>query len=180
MKPLALLLAALPTIAMAQTPLKPRATPIPAAVRAWVAELAGICTSSGGRPGRSPALIKYADLTGDGLQDFIVDAGSFNCEGAASAMSNGQSGADLSIFAAGPGNTATKAFSGSVYSNEIDTKGKVPRLYIEVSGVACGQRNAARLPFSQVTSCMRPLNWVAARRVFVLAPMAEKRGVSGG
>ncbi len=175
MRQLIVLILALPAVALGQRPLAPRAVPVPAAVRASVAELAQICTSSGGRLARSPNLVQYVDLNGDGLTDYVVDAGSFNCDGAAGAMTNGQSGANLTVFVGAAANTATKAYSGSVYANEIDKKAAPPRLYVGVSGPDCGQRNAAKLPFSQLAFCLRPLNWNAARKMFVLAPISEKR-----
>lgn len=167
MKYLALMIAVLPGMAAAQ-PLPSRSAPVPAAVRAWVTELAGMCRDSGGRPGRSPQLTKFADLTGDGVTDYVVDTGAFNCEGAASALVNGQQGADLKVFVGGAGNTATQAWQGSVYSNTIETKAGRPRLWVGLSGLSCGQRNAARLTFAEQAACERALDWDPRRRGFVL------------
>lgn len=175
MKPFVILVALLPAIAAAPAPVTPRATPLPAAVREYVIELGRMCTDVGGTTGKSPDIIKSVDLTGDGLVDYVVDAAAFNCEGAASALSNGQSGSDVSVFVAGPANSAAKAYSGSVYATRIDESGPRARLYVGVSGQLCGQRNAAGRPFAEQTFCLRPLNWLAARHAFVLAPIAEKR-----
>jgi len=150
---------------------------LPASVRQKIAELNAICRDSTGTPGRSPGLVKVVDLNGDGLSDYVIDAGSFNCGGAASAMVNGQSGADLSIYVGGANNTATKAWSASVYGNRIDQTGSRPRLYVDVAAQFCGQRNAANLPFAAWQFCSRPLNWVAAKRIFEFAPLAEKRPI---
>jgi hypothetical protein len=119
MRHLFVLMLALPAVALGQRPLAPRAVPVPAAVRASVGELAQICTSSGEKLARSPNLIQYVDPTGDDLTDYDVDAGSLNCDGAAGAMTSGQSGANLTVFVGGAANTAAKGYSGSVYANEI-------------------------------------------------------------
>jgi hypothetical protein len=167
--------ALIPAVTCAQVPTGRAATPLPSAVRQWVIDLGKICTDASGRPGKSPDIIKYADLTGDGIMDYIVEEGAFNCEGAATAMENGQSGSDVSVFVGGAGNTATRVYSGSVYATRIDKSGPRPRLYVGVSGQLCGQRNAANLSFAQQDFCLRPLNWVPARHTLVLAPVSEKR-----
>lgn len=115
------------------------------------------------------------DLNGDNFPEYIVDAGTFNCEGAASVMSNGQAGASLTIFAGGPNNTAVRAYSDSVYGNRIDRTGGRVRLFVDVAAQRCGQRNAANLPFSRWEFCSMPLNWDPAKRIFVLGSLAEKR-----
>lgn len=177
MKSFALLLAALiPAAATAQAPVRPATAPMPAAVRAKIVEMGKICRDVGGRPGKSPDLVKTADLTGDGIADHVLQQGAFNCEGAASAMENGQSGSDVFVFASGPGNMATLAYSASVYSSEIQGQGARARLYLGVSGQLCGQRVAKS--FADQDFCLRPLNWVPARRMFVMAPMSEKRSLS--
>jgi hypothetical protein len=152
-----------------------RTAALPTAVRQSIAEMNAICRDASGTPGRSPELIKIADLNGDGMNDYVVDMGSFNCEGAASVMVNGQSGANVTVFVGGPNNTAAKAWTDSVYGNRIDRTGARPRLYVDVAAISCGQRNAANLAFAAWQFCSRPLNWNATKKAFEFAPMAEKR-----
>lgn len=161
--------------ALAQSSARPAAGPVPAAVRMQIAEMGKICREAGGRPAKSPDIMKTADLTGDGIVDYVLQQGSFNCEGAASVMENGQSGSDVYIFVGGPGNVAAKAYLASVYSSEIQGQGPRARLYVGVSGVQCGHRAAKS--FAEQDFCLRPLNWVPARRMFVLAPISEKRPI---
>jgi hypothetical protein len=51
------------------------------------------------------------------------------------------------------------------------------RLWLDVGGLSCGQRNAANIPFSNWKFCSRPLNWNAAAGTFVYAPLAQAKMV---
>ena len=148
---------------------------LPMEIRRAVNEVNALCKDSGGRPGRSSKLIKFVDLTGDGVTDYVMDLGYYDCQDAASAVSAGQSGNAVTIFVGGPNNTARKAFNAVSQGVEIETKGGAPRMLIAVMGPDCGQRNAASLPMSQVAVCMRPLRYDPVRQVFVLGPLSEKR-----
>jgi hypothetical protein len=57
------------------------------------------------------------------------------------------------------------------------SRGPKPRLWIDVAAQQCGQRNAAKLPFSDWQFCSRPLDWDPAKRTLVLASISEKRAV---
>ena len=59
------------------------ATKLPAAVAADLKAIADQCTEVGGTP-RTGDAVKRADLNGDGREDFVLDTGSVNCDGAAS------------------------------------------------------------------------------------------------
>lgn len=150
---------------------------LPAAVQAHVAGLHKECREYGGSPGPAPDLVKSADLNGDGLADYVVNIGAYVCEGAASALAAGQSGAGVTVFAGGPGGTATQAFSDTVYAANIETKAGKAQVFMEVGGAACGQRNAANVPFSNWTFCARPLVWNPAKRVFDYAPLSQARPI---
>ncbi|WP_374571628.1 hypothetical protein [Phenylobacterium sp.] len=150
---------------------------LPAAVQAYVAELNKSCREYGGAPTAAPNLVKVADLNGDGLPDYLVNVGAYSCEGAASAMGAGQFGADVEIFAGGPGGTAAKAYENAVYDAEIVTKAGKTEVWLMVSGEACGQKNAINLPFSDWKACKRSLVWNAAKRQFVFAPLSMARPV---
>lgn len=78
-----LLLAAASAGALAQAPQKK----LPAVVQQDLLEMTRMCRDAGGKPAKSPGLLQIADLTGDGLPDYVVDQGVFNCEGAASLFS---------------------------------------------------------------------------------------------
>ncbi|WP_309644721.1 hypothetical protein [Phenylobacterium sp.] len=171
----AILASALVLACAAQAQAQPARPRLPAAVNAYVAELNKECRSYGGSPGSSPDLVKSADLTGDGLPDHVVSHDAYRCDGAASAMGAGQSGAYVAIFASGPGGLATKAFGDTVYGATIETKAGRSVVLMSVAGLACGQRNAASVPFSQIKSCDRPLAWIPAKRIFDYTPMSQMR-----
>ncbi|ACK49218.1 hypothetical protein Msil_0238 [Methylocella silvestris BL2] len=150
---------------------------LPLELRRYIVELNNSCKEAGGAPGKSSNLVKFADLTGDAVVDYVVDVSAYECGGAASALSAGQSGAAVAVFVGGPNNTAVKAYDNTVYGVNIDESGPKPRLYIDVAALDCGQKNAAKLPFSSWKFCSRPLDWNAAKNTFVFAPLAEARPV---
>lgn len=171
MRPLVLLLLA-PLLMGATAPTFP-----PLAVRQHLAGLHAECRSYGGTPGKMSDLMKSADLTGDGLTDYVIDLNGYRCDGAASAMGAGQSGAAMAIFVSGPGNTAAKVYENTVYGVVLEKTGPKPRLYLDIAGLDCGQKNAARVAFSDIKSCSRPVDWNPAKRTFVYAPLAQARPV---
>lgn len=147
---------------------------MPIAVQRYIAGLADECKGYGGKPGKSPALIDLADLNGDGMLDYIIDKGAFNCDGAgASAMSNGQSGSDLTVFVGTADGNATQAYTASVYGAELDKTTHPPTLWVAVSGKLCGQKNADKLPVASLKGCKRPLAWNAAQRRFDYGPPSQ-------
>lgn len=156
--------------AAAQRPMR-----LPAAVQTYVAALDKDCRGYGGRPVPSPELVRSADLTGDGVADYLVDVGAYTCEGAVSAMGAGQSGADIAIFTGGPGGAASLAYEDTVYGAEIESKAGKNQLIMSVAGLRCGQKNAADVPFSDWTFCKRPLDWNASTRKFQYAPLSQAR-----
>jgi len=144
---------------------------MPYEVQQHIAGLAKTCVDLGGKPNKSPGLLSLVDLNGDGIADYVIDVTQFNCEGAgASAFTNGRSGSDLSVYAGTPDGHARKAFAGSVYSVQLDKVAQPPKLVVGVAGLACGQKNAASLPFSAVKSCERALVWDGMKKVLVLGP----------
>lgn len=155
---------------------EPKPTVLPSEIRKAIDAFDAACRESGGKPGPSPKLIRSTDLTGDGMADYIVDLGYYNCEGAASALGAGQSGNGLTIYVGGPNDTARDAYHVVTQGIELDTADGRPRLWVAVMGGECGQQNAAALPMSEVDVCLRPLHWNAADQSFVLGPLGEKRG----
>lgn len=148
---------------------------LPMEIRRAVNEANTLCKESGGKPGQSSKLIKFVDLTGDGVIDYVMDLAFYDCEGAASAMSAGQSGNAITVFVGGPNNSATRAYQGVSQGTEIVTVAGKPRLHLVVMGADCGQKHSAKRAFSDVAVCTRPLNWDGAKRQFVLAPLREVR-----
>ena len=150
--------------------------PLPATVRNDLAALHAECRGYGGRPGAARDLVKTADLNGDGLADHVVDLNAYNCEGAASAMGAGQSGAAIKVYAGLLGGGAKLAFQTTAYGAKISPVGGRSRLWIETTGIDCGQRSQG-VPFSDQTFCSRPLAWNPNRAVFVFAPLSEAKPI---
>jgi hypothetical protein len=148
------------------------APPLPAPVRADLARLGEDCRGYGGRPGPAPELVRSADLTGDGIADHVIDQNAYNCDGAASAMGSGQSGAAIRVYAGLPGGGAKLAYENTAYGTRIVGA----RLWIETAALECGQR-AAGVPFSDWKFCSRPLNWNPAKGVFAYAPLSEAKPI---
>lgn len=151
---------------------------LPLDIRKAINEAHNMCKDAGGKPGKSSKLITFVDLTGDGVMDFVMDLNNYQCEGAASALTAGQSGSALTIFVGGPGNTAKEAYHALVQAPEVITVGSAKRLYVGVMGLDCGQKNASKKAMVDVEVCLRPLNWKADKQIFVLAPLSEKRAFS--
>ena len=157
----------------------PAEPPMPAATIAYAAELAKSCVDFGGKPAKSPGFVRKADLTGDGKIDYLFDVAQFNCEGAASALANGQMGAQLVIYVTGANNTATEAFNDIAYGAVIESVQGKPVVYMQVAGVACGQKVGPNTAFADIQGCERPLLWKAATKKFAFAPLSMKRKLSG-
>jgi hypothetical protein len=147
----------------------------PASLTKDVLELHAQCRDAGGTPGKSPGLVQVADLNGDGLTDYLLDINRYNCEGAASAMGAGQSGAAVAIYVGGPGNTAQKVFSGLAFEAKVEGAAPKARVWLTIQGLDCGQRNAASVSMANQVGCTRPLNWNSAGHTFRYAPLAEAR-----
>lgn len=163
---------ALPVAALAQIPQN-----LPLTVRKAITALDSDCRGYGGKPGRSPDLLKIADLNADGIRDYVTDLNNYNCDGAASAMGSGQSGAALTVYVGGPANSAIQVYQATVQASRIETAGGKGRLFVDVGGADCGQANAARIPFARWEFCSRELVWNPARQSFGFAPLSQKRRI---
>jgi len=161
-------------LAAAAAPAAAAPPALPGPVRAHLASLDSDCRSYGGRPGPMPKLVQSADLTGDGLADYVIDLNVYNCDGAASAMGAGQSGATMAVFVGAAGGQARKAYENTTYGANVVTTGGKARLWLDTAGAECGQRGA-NIPFSNWKFCSRALNWVPAKATFAYAPLAEAK-----
>lgn len=151
---------------------------LPLEIRRAVNEVNQLCKESGGTPGKSSKLIKFVDLTGDGVVDYVMDLAFYDCQGAASAVSAGQSGNAVTIFVGGPNNTARDAYHAVTQGAELVTEAGRPRLHVAVMGPDCGQKPSSKRAMVDVAVCWRPLNWDAGKQAFVLSPLREKRSFS--
>ena len=145
---------------------------LPSAVQKELAEMVKMCRDVGGKPMKSPELLIIADLTGDGLPDFVINQGAFNCDGAASLYS-GSGGSQMSAYVGTPDGQAFQAFSAGSFGVEVDKAVKPAKLKVGVGGQLCGQRITANMSRSEYKSCWRPVDWNDKKRKMDFAPVSQ-------
>jgi len=147
------------------------ATPkLPAAVAADLKATAGECSGAGGKADVSNA-VKHADLNADGKEDYVLDVGAINCDGAASIYGDRQKG--VTVYVGDGADGARKAFSDWVFGVTIEGAGPAAKLWLTVSGTQCGKKTAR--DFASESFCDRPLAWNAKAQKFDYAPVSSAR-----
>lgn len=152
---------------VAQAPAK-----LPAAVQRHLADMAKMCRESGGKPVNAPGLLQVADLTGDGVPDYVINDGAYNCQGAASLFS-GSGGSQMAIYVTGADGRAMKAFESGAFDVKLDQSSKPAKSLVTVSGQLCGQR----ITRSDHKGCWRPVDWDEKIRKMQFAPVSRARPV---
>jgi len=146
------------------------ATTLPAAVAADLKTIADQCTEVGGTPRTSDA-VKRADLNGDGQEDFVIDTGSVNCDGAASIYGDREKW--VGVYVGDGKGGAASAFIDTVYGVTFEGSGPTARLWLTVSGEQCGKKPA--VDFASENFCDRPILWNPATKKFDYAPVTTVR-----
>jgi hypothetical protein len=146
--------------------------PVPPQVSAYAKQMGDSCRQVGGKPGSSPHLAQRGDLNGDGIADWAIDEGGFDCEGAASLFS-GSGGAQVVVFIATRDGGARKAFEHGAFGMRMEQAGGHTVLWLVVGGPMCGQRNARSR--ADMINCDRPLVWDARHRRMEFAPLSRVR-----
>lgn len=149
---------------------------LPILVQKEIAEMVKMCKDAGAKPAKSPGLLTVADLTGDGLPDFVIDQAAFNCDGAASLFS-GSGGSQMSVYVGTPDGQAFQAFAGGTFGVKVDKEAKPARLELVVGGQLCGQKVNAKMARADYKSCWRPVLWNAGSRKFDYAPLSQARPI---
>ena len=144
------------------------ATKLPASVTGDLTEIAGECTGVGGKALTNDA-VKRADLNADGKEDYVLDVGSIQCEGAASAY--GDRAKPVLVYVGDGSGGAKKAFDAATYGIRIETSGPTNTLWLTVSGQLCGQKTSP--DFANERWCERPIAWTAATQKFDFAPLSK-------
>lgn len=142
---------------------------MPAPVAAAVKSVADLCTEVGGKALTADA-VKRADLNGDGNEDYVIDVGSVNCDGAASIYGDREKGA-LVYVGDGAGG-AKEAFNDSVYGVQIEGTGAAAKVWLTVSAERCGKKPAK--DFASENFCDRPLVWNARAQRFDFARSRQR------
>jgi hypothetical protein len=146
------------TVASAQTPV---------VVATALKELTTMCTEVGGKPLAEEA-VKRADLNADGKEDYVLDAGSVGCDGAASLYGDREKG--VTVYVGDGKGGAKQAFSDMVFGTKIEGTDSAAKLWLTVSGAGCGKKQAA--DFASESFCDRPLAWNATKQAFEYAPLS--------
>lgn len=143
---------------------------LPAVVSADLKEVAGECTAVGGKADTSQA-VRRADLNGDGKEDYVLDVGSINCDGAASIYGDREK--PVSVYVGDGAGGAKKAFEDAVFGVSLEGAGPAARLWLTVSGQRCGRKPAA--DFASEAFCDRYLVWSGRMQKFDFAPVSTVR-----
>ena len=147
-------------------------SPLPAVVAKAVKDTAAICTEVGGKADTSNA-VKRADLNGDGIEDYVLDVGSVNCDGAASIYGDREKG--VLVYVGDGKGGATEAFNDMSYGMTLEGAGPAAKLWLTVSGQSCGKPPAK--DFASENFCDRAIVWNAKTRKFDFAPVSTVKMV---
>ncbi len=143
---------------------------LPTIVAASLKSLDDTCREVGGKP-LTGDVVKRVDLNADGKEDFVVDAGSANCDGAASIYGDREKG--IAVYVGDGIGGATEAFSDYVYGAAIEGTGPAAKLWLTVSAERCGKKPAA--DFATENFCDRALIWNVPAMKFRYAPLSTVR-----
>ena len=143
---------------------------LPAAVAKDVKENADACRDAGGTPNTKDA-VKSADLNGDGKPDFVFLNGWIHCAGFASFYGDREKA--VIVYTGDGKGGAVAAFTGMVFDATLEGTGTATKLWLGVSGTACGKPPAES--FATENFCDRAMVWNAKTRKFDYAPVSTVR-----
>jgi hypothetical protein len=143
---------------------------LPATVAADLEAIADECTAVDGKPDTSNA-VKRVDLNADGIEDYVLDVASINCDGAAGIYGDREKG--VTVYVGDGAGGARNAFRDAVFGAAIEGTGPTVKLWLGVSGVQCGKKPA--VDFASENFCDRYLVWDAKAQKFDYAPVATVR-----
>ena len=123
-------------------------SPIPLAVGSHMTSLDARCKGAGGRPGDGRYVIAH-DYTGDGLTDYLLSEGDYNCIGRPGLFrQDGQ--ARIDIFVTDRANSARRVYSDILIGYRV-LAGKPAKVQIARKGAACGS--------APTVQCAAQLEW---------------------
>jgi hypothetical protein len=144
--------------------------PLPAAVQASVKSAADMCSEVGGKADTSNAVTRV-DLTGDGVEDYVISVGAINCVGAASIYGDRQKGVQVMV---GDGKGGAKdAFGDYAYDVAVEGTGPAAKVWLDVAAESCGKKPAK--DFASENFCSRSLVWNPKTQKFDYAPVSTVR-----
>ena len=98
----------------------------------------------------NPAFISEKDVNGDGVKDYVLDYGEFECDGSASFFC-GTGGCLTQVFASLPDGGYVKVLDQNVRDIKFRNVRGRPAIVLDLHGSACGKVGAA--------ACRRTLVW---------------------
>lgn len=143
---------------------------LPGVVAADLASAADACAEVGGKALTDAAVLR-ADLNGDGREDYVLDVGAIDCDGAPGVY--GDRDKAVSVYAGDGAGGAKQAFSEMAYSVSLEGTGPAAKLWLTVSGPMCGKKPAQ--DFASEAFCDRHLVWNAKAQKFDFAPVSTVR-----
>lgn len=147
---------------------------LPVTVQRELAQMTTACKEVGGKSSKSPGLLTIADFTSDGVLDFVLYQGLFNCEGAASLFSLGaQGGGQVIVYIGTPDGQATEAFNDGALDVKIDNDTKPAKLHLMNRGQFCGQKISDKMSRSEYKACWRPVIWNERSKKLEYAPLSQ-------
>lgn len=115
---------------------------LPAPVRAAIEENIKVCS---GKVELSAGFISEKDINGDGVNDFIVEYGSFVCDGSQSFFC-GTGGCTTQVFASLPGGKFVTVLDENVRDLKFSKIKGRPAMVLDLHGSACGKPGVAPCP----------------------------------
>lgn len=145
---------------------------LPSLVQKHIDRLHFACRNSGGGEGGHarplPGFITQSDLNGDGLPDYVMDTGKFNCS---KSMWNDM-GAPLTVYLAQDANTVVQSFEQYHSGLRINRAVQPVRIEMSVTRGDCGQ-SADKVPRQGIAACDRTVVWDGKRKRLGLGPIAN-------
>jgi hypothetical protein len=103
------------------------------------------CIQAGGIPSNGDETVKTADLTGDGIPDYVFFVGDYKCQGNESLFApTAATGVEADLYIGSTDGNDTRAWSGTVFGTDIKTKNGLPILIVYAAGTACGESSAPK------------------------------------
>jgi hypothetical protein len=134
---------------------------LPGPLAAFAAENQAACVAMGGAPRVGPAFATPVDLTGDGVDDYIVDLAGIECANAWSAFC-GSAGCPVSVWIDRQG-VPTREWADFAQAWRVDPMGAEIGVVVEQTGAACGKD-------AGVEGCSKRLTFAASGPAAVSAP----------
>jgi hypothetical protein len=110
----------------------------PDVVKAAIEDARKQCVEVEGKPGAGDAMVSVADLDGNGREDWVLDFGKLECDGAATLFC-GTGGCTLQIYLWQGGSEWKLAFDDNVRAWKRIKVGGKPGLLFHLHGSACNR-----------------------------------------